>query len=100
MTMVDSRPEPRVARLWRGVSGAFAVGLVLLALALIGVQVYAGAHDLPGPGLDVVAGHVGAAVAAAVAQVFADRRQGRAVTACGLVVVVLTALTMWFYWWA
>ncbi|GAA1307084.1 hypothetical protein [Saccharothrix xinjiangensis] len=100
MTMVDSRPEPRVAKVWRGVSGTLAVGLVLLALALIGVQVYAGTRDLPGPGLDVVAGHAAAAVAAAVAQVLADRRTGRAVTLCGLVVVVLTALTMWFYWWA
>ncbi|GAB2990967.1 hypothetical protein [Saccharothrix stipae] len=100
MTMVDSGPEPRLARLWRGVSGALAVGLVLLALAMIGVQVYAGTRDLPGPGLGVVAGHVGAAVAAAVAQVVADRRRGWLVAVCGLLVVLVAASTMWFYWWA
>ncbi|MFJ6669568.1 hypothetical protein ACIQMJ_00505 [Actinosynnema sp. NPDC091369] len=100
MTMVDSGPEPRLARLWRGVSGALAVGLVLLALAMIGVQVYAGAHDLPGPGLDVVIGHVLAATAAVVAQVVADRRRGWAVAVCGLVVVLLAVATLWFFWWA
>jgi hypothetical protein len=98
--MVDSGPEPRLARLWRGVSGALAVGLVLLALAMIGVQVYAGTRGLPGPGLGVVAGHVAAAVAAAVAQVVADRRRGWLVAVCGLLVVLVAALTMWFYWWA
>lgn len=98
--MVDSGPEPRLARLWRGVSGALAVGLVLLALAMIGVQVYAGTHDLPGPGLDVVIGHVAAAAAAVVAQVVADRRRGWAVAVCGLVVVLLAAATLWFFWWA
>ena len=98
--MVDSGPEPRLARLWRGVSGALAVGLVLLALAMIGVQVYAGSRDLPGPGLDVVLGHVGAAAAAVVAQVVADRRRGWAVAVCGLVVVLLAVATLWFFWWA
>jgi hypothetical protein len=100
VTTVDSGSEPRVARLWRGVSGALAVGLVLLALALIGVQVYAGIRELPGPGFDVVTGHVVAAGAAVVAQVVADRRKGWAVAVCGLVVVLLVALTLWVFWWA
>lgn len=89
-----------MTRLWRGVSGVLAVGLVLLALALIGVQVYASTRDLPGPGVDVVVGHVVAAAAAVVAQVVADRRKGWVVGVCGLAVVVLAALTLWFYWWA
>ncbi len=98
--MVDTKPEPRVARAWRGVSGALAVGLVLLALGMIGVQVYAGTRDLPGPGLDVVGGHAAAAVAAVAAQLVADRRKGWVVAVCGLAVVVLTALTLWLFWWA
>jgi hypothetical protein len=100
VTIVDSGPEPRLARLWRGVSGALAVGLVLLALVMIGVQIYAGARDLPGPGFDVVAGHVAAAVAAVVAQVVADRRKGWLVAVCGLAVVLLVAVTLWVFWWA
>ncbi|MFD1148616.1 hypothetical protein [Saccharothrix hoggarensis] len=100
MTIVDSRREARPARAWRGVSGALAVGLALLALAMIGVQVYAGSQDLPGPGLDVVAWHVVAAVAAVVAQVVADRRRGWVVGVCGAVVVLLAAAVLWFFWWA
>ncbi|WP_433268703.1 hypothetical protein ACQPZF_04885 [Actinosynnema sp. CS-041913] len=98
MTKVET--EPRVLRVWRGVSGAVAVGLVLLALALIGVQVYAGTRDLPGPGVDVVLWHVLAAALAVVAQVFADRRSRWPAVACGLAVLVVGAITLWLFWWA
>ncbi|MBW4719313.1 hypothetical protein [Saccharothrix obliqua] len=98
--MTNVGTEPRLVRVWRGVSGAVAVGLVLLALALIGVQVYAAGHDLPGPGVDVVAGHVVAAVLAVVAQVFADRRTRWVAGVLGLAVLVLGAGVLWFFWWA
>ncbi|MBB5956139.1 hypothetical protein FHS29_002725 [Saccharothrix tamanrassetensis] len=98
--MTNVETEPRVLRTWRGVSGAVAVGLVLLALALIGVQVYAGAHDLPGPGVDVVIGHVVAALVAVVAQVFADRRTRWVSAGCSLAVLVVGAITLWLFWWA
>ncbi|CCH28245.1 putative secreted protein [Saccharothrix espanaensis DSM 44229] len=92
--------EPRVLRTWRGVGGSVAVGLVLLALALIGVQVYAGLHDLPGPGVGVVLGHLLAAAVAVVAQVVADRRTGWVAGLCGLAVLVAGATTLWVFWWA
>ncbi|GAA1333808.1 hypothetical protein [Saccharothrix algeriensis] len=92
--------EPRVLRAWRGASGAVAVGLALLALALIGVQVYAGSHGLPGPGIDVVVGHVVASVIAVAAQVVADRRTRWVAAACSLAVIVAGATTLWLYWWA
>lgn len=98
MTKVET--DPVVLRTWRGVSGSVTVGLALLALALIGVQVYAGFHDLPGPGFGVVAGHVVAAAAAVVAQVVADRRTGWVAALCGAVVLAAGALTLWFFWWA
>ncbi|MEV0681046.1 hypothetical protein AB0I60_31465 [Actinosynnema sp. NPDC050436] len=98
MTKVEA--EPRALKAWRGVGGCVAVGLALLALALIGVQVYAGVHDLPGPGVDVVVGHVVAAAVAVVAQVVADRRTGWVAGLCGLAVLVAGAATLWFYWWA
>ncbi len=98
--MTNVETEPRVLRVWRGASGAVAVGLVLLTLALVGVQVYAGAHDLPGPGLDVVAGHAVAAALAVVAQIFADRRTHWPAAALSLAVLVAGAVTMWFFWWA
>ncbi|MEU4807101.1 hypothetical protein [Actinosynnema sp. NPDC023587] len=98
MTKVET--EPRVLRTWRGIGGCVAVGLVLLALALIGVQVYAGLHDLPGPGVGVVAGHLVAAGVAVVAQVVADRRTGWVAGLCGLAVLLAGASTLWFFWWA
>ncbi|MEU5693720.1 hypothetical protein [Actinosynnema sp. NPDC020468] len=101
MTEVQTRrPEAVVSRLWRGLSGAVTAGLVLLALALIGVQVYAGTHDLPGPGIGVVIAHVVAAAAAVVAQVFADRTRGWAAAGLGLAVLVLAGVTLWIFWWA
>ena len=46
------KPGPRrerlVARMWRGISGAFAMGLVLLAIATVAVQWYAQGRGLPG----------------------------------------------------
>jgi hypothetical protein len=94
------RAEPVIARMWRGLSGSLAVGLVLLALGVIAVQVYAGNDGLPGPGAFVVVGHVVAAVLAVIGQAVADRRTGWfAALACFFVLVVVAA-TMWIFWWA
>ncbi|MEJ2855245.1 MULTISPECIES: hypothetical protein [unclassified Saccharothrix] len=98
MTQVET--EPRLLRVWRGAGGAVAVGLVLLALALIGVQVYAGTRDLHGPGLDMVIGHVVAGAAAVGAQVVADRSRRWVAAAASLGVFVVGALVLWVYWWA
>lgn len=94
------RPEGRVAKTWRGVSGTLAAGLVLLALGVIAVQVYAGNQGLPGPGTEVVAGHVVAAVLAVVGQLFADRRTGVVSALTSLAVLGVAAATLWLYWWA
>ncbi|NUT97947.1 MAG: hypothetical protein HOY78_38630 [Saccharothrix sp.] len=98
MTQVET--EPRLLRIWRGASGAVAVGLVLLALALLGVQVYAGTRDLHGPGVDMVIGHVVAGAVAVVGQVVADRSRRWVAAGAGLGVLVVGALVLWVYWWA
>lgn len=92
--------EPRVAKIWRGISGVLAAGLVLLALGVIAVQVYAGRQDLPGPGADVVAGHVVAAVLAVLGQLFADRRTGWRSALASLAVLAVGGATLWVFWWA
>ncbi|WNV82468.1 hypothetical protein [Umezawaea sp. Da 62-37] len=92
--------EPLVARMWRGISGAFAVGMVMLAIALVVVQLYARGRDLPGPGWDVVMGHWGAAVVAIVGQVLADRRRGWLSALLSLAVLVVGFGVLWIYWWA
>ncbi|MEU7528811.1 hypothetical protein AB0A74_23975 [Saccharothrix sp. NPDC042600] len=98
MTQVET--EPRLLRVWRGISGAVAVGLVLLALALLGVQVYAGTRDLPGPGVDMVIGHVVAGAVAVVGQVVADRARRWVAVGAGVGVLVVGAVVLWVYWWA
>jgi hypothetical protein len=92
--------ERLVARMWRGISGAFAMGLVLLAIATVVVQWYAQGRGLPGLGWDVVAGHWGVAVAGVVFQVFADRRRGWAAALLSLGVLVVGFGGLWVYWWA
>ncbi|KAA2264115.1 hypothetical protein F0L68_08870 [Solihabitans fulvus] len=94
------RPRRGLGAVWRGFAGSLAVGLVLLALVVIGFQVYAGSHGEPGPGAWVVAGHVVAAVVAVVAQRFADRRDGPVGVLAGLGVVAVSAVTLWVFWWA
>lgn len=92
--------ERLVARMWRGISGAFTVGLVLLAIATVVVQWYAGGRDLPGLGWGVVTGHGVVAVVAIVCQVFADRRRGWVAALFSLGVLVAGFTGLWIYWWA
>jgi hypothetical protein len=103
LSKVDTGKKPsgsRVAKVWRGVSGSLAAGLVLLALAVIAVQVYAGNQGLPGPGTYVVVGHCVAAVLAVLGQRFADRLTGWLAALASLAVVVIAAATLWIFWWA
>jgi hypothetical protein len=95
-----TRREPAVARMWRGISGTFAAGLVLLALAMLGIQIYAMGRDLPGAGWDVVAGHWLTAVIAVVAQRYADRKKGWLSALFSLVVLVVGLGALWIFWWA
>lgn len=84
----------------RGISGVLAVGMVLLALGNIGVQFYANSRDLPGPGVLAVTSHIVAAVLVIVGQVIADRfNDWRAPVSC-LGVYLVSAATLWLFWWA
>ncbi|HEX6346123.1 hypothetical protein [Umezawaea sp.] len=98
----EARPrrERLVARAWRGISGAFAVGLVLLAVATVAVQWYAGGRNLPGLGWGVVIGHWVVAALAVVCQIFADRRRGWTAALFSLGVLLVGFTGLWIYWWA
>ena len=84
----------------RGVSGVLAVGMVLLALFNIGVQFYANSLDLPGPGALAVTAHIVAALLVVVAQVIADRFNDWRAPVCSLAVLLISAATLWTFWWA
>lgn len=88
------------ASTWRNLTGALAAGMVLLALGLIAMQVYAGNNGQPGPGLWDVGAHVVAAVVAVVGQRVADRRRGLPAALGALVVLAASGAALWFFWWA
>ncbi|OLM16593.1 hypothetical protein Ae707Ps1_0851 [Pseudonocardia sp. Ae707_Ps1] len=73
-------------------------GLVVLAVGLGIVEWVAGSNGVPGPGSGALAGHAGAAVAAVVGQIVADRRRDRTGSLVALGVVGLAALVLGAGW--
>lgn len=84
----------------REVAGALAVGLSVLAIVVLVFQILAWIRDVPGPGVAMVLGHLGAAVLAVLVQRVADRTTGWPATVAAGAVVVITGATMWLLWWA
>lgn len=87
-------------RRWRGLTGSLAFGLAALAVVVLASGLVGALTGAPGPGtVPLIAHPVGAALALA-AQHLADRRRGRLAGFAGAAVVVITAATLWFFWWA
>lgn len=91
--------SPRRGGLWRGLTGTLAGGLAVLALVLLGAQLFWLAEDAPGPGVAHVVGHLVAATVAVGAQVFADRKRGIPAGLAGLVVLASVVVVLWTFWW-
>ncbi|MBE9375712.1 hypothetical protein IQ251_14760 [Saccharopolyspora sp. HNM0983] len=83
----------------RGLSGTLAAGAVVLALGLIGFQIWGSGRGIPGPGLPDVIAQSAVAVLAVGLQRFADRHPDRsgALAATGTAALVLGSV--WFWWW-
>ncbi|WP_199740444.1 hypothetical protein [Saccharopolyspora rhizosphaerae] len=83
----------------RSFTGALAMGSLVLALALIGVQFWATSHGQQGPGVSAVLSQLVAGLVAVALQTYADRHRDRAggAAVAGVLVVVLGSL--WFWWW-
>lgn len=86
-------------RLVRGLSGIVAGGLVVLCLVVIGAEVLGARRGFPGPGAATVAWHVGIALLAVCAQVFADRRRGFAAFFGAVVVFCAAGYLLVTQWW-
>jgi hypothetical protein len=96
-----TEPQRKVGgRLLRGTTGVFAASMVLLFLIVLGAQIYFQSTGYPGLGWPAVGGHLVAAALAVFCQRLADRRAGALAVLAGLAVVVITALTLWLFWWA
>jgi hypothetical protein len=94
-------PTPRQrSGFWRELSGALALGLCVLAVAVLGFQVVAWFRATPGPGALSVIGHLLAAGLAVSAQWFADRRRGWTGAVAVVGVFVVAGVALWMFWWA
>jgi hypothetical protein len=94
-------PTPRRrSGFWPELSGALAIGLCVLAVAVLGFQVVAWFRATPGPGVLSVIGHLLAAGLAVSAQWFADRRRGWPGALAVLGVLVIAGGALWMFWWA
>lgn len=87
-------------RRWRGLTGSFAAGLVVLAVVVLGSGVFAMSTGAPGPGLLILIGHPVGAVLALVAQRLADRRTGIVAAGAGAAVLAITAANVMILWLA
>jgi hypothetical protein len=87
-------------RRWRGLTGSFAAGLVVLAVVVLGSGVLALSTGAPGPGLLMLIGHPIGAILALVAQRVADRKTGGVAVGAGAAVLAITAATVWSLWLA
>lgn len=88
----------RRGRVLRGLSGLLAGGLVVLALVLVGAAVVGGRAGTPGPGIETLVAHVGAAVAAVAVQVYADRHDGPRGSFAAVLVVVMAGVLLVVEW--
>ncbi len=86
-------------RALRGCSGVVTAGMVVLALVVAGSAVLGNVWGYPGPGGRAVGWHIGLAVVAAVAQIFADRRRGLAAFSGSVVVFVAAGYLLVTQWW-
>lgn len=98
-TSTVARPVSGVGALLRGLGATLSAGAAVLAIGLIGFQVWASSSGLVGPGLPDVVAQSLAAVLALGSQRFADRNPGGrgSAAATGAIAVVLGSV--WFWWW-
>ncbi|MFD2421996.1 hypothetical protein [Amycolatopsis pigmentata] len=102
---VETRPtrtgpeRTKFGRRWRGFTGSLAVGLVALAVVVLGAGLVSAAVGAPGPGVAPLCAHPLAAILALALQRQADRRGGRVAAAAGTGVVVSVVVVLVFFWW-
>ena len=94
------QPDAVRGGFWREISGSLAAGMVVLAIAVLGAQVYAWIRGTPGPGLLLVTGHLGAAALAIACQRLVDRRARLGALGPALILLGGSLAALWFFWWS
>jgi hypothetical protein len=82
----------------RGLSGVFAGGLAVVAVAMFAVWFVAAGAGVPGPGASALVWHATGAVVAVGGQVYADRRAGPRGTIAALCVIAVSAGVLAVQW--
>lgn len=96
--MYQTQDDVRTGGFWRGLAGAVAAGLMLLAIALFALTVFAPEFGVRGPGAEAVAGHAVAAVFAIAAAVLADRTRGLPAFIGVVGALAIATITLWWFW--
>ncbi|MFD6067248.1 MULTISPECIES: hypothetical protein [Amycolatopsis] len=96
----DEPKTPENGRFWRGLTGALAAGMAVLAVCVVAIASLCLVTGAPGPGLLMLIGHPVAAVVALLAQRVADSRNGRVAGYAGLLVVVSVSAALSLFWWS
>ncbi len=92
-------PPGPVLRALRGLSGALAVGLVVLTMVLVFAQWLSDPATVSGLGTGMLVGHGAGAVIALLLQRVADRSHGGRMVAASLAVLSVVVAVLWFGWW-
>lgn len=94
-----NRPSNRLGSAARGLVGTLVGGWFVLALLLVGVQVWAASINQAGPGIVAVIAHLVLAILAIALQAVADRRYDGVGRAALFGAFVLVIGSLWFWWW-
>lgn len=82
----------------RGLSGLFAGGLALAAVALVAIWIVAANAGVSGPGASTLTWHLAGAVVAVAGQIYADRTAGPRGTLAALGVIAVSAGVLAVQW--
>ncbi|CAM4132942.1 hypothetical protein KIPE111705_42150 [Kibdelosporangium persicum] len=97
--VAEEEPRRRKGRFWRELTGALAAGLVVLALAVLVLQIISWANGVPGLGVVELIGHIVGAGVAVYAQRVIDRRPGRPALLAGFGLAATVVLVLVLFWW-
>lgn len=93
------RPRRTRSRL-SALAGVLTVVLVLLALIVVGAQVFSLTRGAPGPGVVDVTVHLAVGLGSVALYRLISTRRGGTRLFAALLLLVAAAAVLWFFWWA
>ena len=94
----ESVAAPAARSRWTFVPGVLTAALVIMGIGMLVAQIVSGANGEPGPGTLAVGSHLAGAVVGVACYRVALRRPGRAAIAAMVLLPLVTAILLWFFW--